>query len=73
MLALRGRLDSGLAYDDRLVSAASRVFGATVGLAIPRGRYTATPSLRASFGTIDLGPASTSAREIALAFTLAAR
>jgi hypothetical protein len=73
LLALRGRFDTGLASDDRLVSAASRIFGATVGVAIPRGRYTATPSLRASFGTIDLGPTSTSARELALAFTLAAR
>lgn len=73
LLGVHGRFDSGLAVDDRIVTAATRLAGATLGVAIPRGRVVATPSLRVSFGTIDLGPASTSAREIAVAFTLGAR
>ncbi len=73
VLGLRGRFDSGLASDDRLVTATSNLFGGTIGVALPAQRFTATPTLRASFGTIDLGPAKTSAREIVLAFTLTAR
>lgn len=73
VLGLHGRLDTGLAVDDRLVTAAARLVGASVGVAIPWRGLTATPTLRASVGSLDLGPASTSARELSLGLTIDAR
>lgn len=56
-----GRLDSGLEIDNTITTAAMTAIGLTLGLSIPAGRATLQPFVRGQIGTLDVGPASTSA------------
>lgn len=59
-----GRFDSGLEIDNSITTAAMTAAGLTLGVSLPAGRAAVVPFVRAQIGSIDVGPASTTATGI---------
>ena len=59
-----GRLDGGLEVDNTITTAAMTAVGLTLGLSVPAGSATVIPFVRGQVGSLDTGPASTTATGI---------
>lgn len=70
VVGLDGVFDSGLTVDNTLATAAMNSGTGTLGLEIPLGRLIVRPFGQLTYGKLDLGPASTTARAVSAGLTI---